>query len=76
MKETVMAIIRQVNPYSEATLDSDLLAEEVLDSLSILLLITELEKEYGFTWPEEELKAENFVTVAAICALVERARPA
>jgi len=74
MEDEIIALILEVNPYADVTLDSNLLEEGVLDSLGILNLLDGLEMKYVFKLPEEELKAENFVTVEAICALVERVR--
>jgi acyl carrier protein len=52
--------------------DSDLLADGVIDSLGITELITFLERRYGIKVADDDIDAENFRSVQAIVAFVER----
>ena len=54
--------------------DEDLLASGVVDSHGLLQLVTFLREHCGVTVPEEELTPENFQTIAAIDAFVQRER--
>jgi acyl carrier protein len=52
--------------------DSDLLADGVIDSLGITELITFLERRYGIKVLDDDIDADNFRSVQAIVAFVER----
>lgn len=52
--------------------DSDLLADGVIDSLGITELITFLERRYGIKVDDDDIDADNFRSVQAIVAFVER----
>jgi acyl carrier protein len=54
--------------------DEDLLGTGVIDSHGLLQLVTFLRGRYGIAVPEEALTPENFQTIAAIDAFVERER--
>ena len=51
-----------------------LLEHGVLDSMAIVKLIAFLEERFGVTLTDEEFDPENFETLTAIDALVERKR--
>jgi acyl carrier protein len=51
--------------------DTNLLAEHVVDSLGIFMLIAFLEDQYGISIDADEVLIENFETVAAIGRMVE-----
>jgi acyl carrier protein len=52
--------------------DADLLAADLIDSLGITELVSFLERTYGIKVGDEDLAPDNFRTVEAIVALVER----
>ena len=56
--------------------DETVLCPDVLDSLGIVALVDYLEDDLGILIPETDLVAENFVTLADVCALVARRAPA
>ena len=56
---------------AELTDDFPLLESQVLDSMGLYELVTDLEQRYGIEISDEELVPENFGTVAAIARLVE-----
>ena len=43
MEQEILHILQEINPYMEIETDTKLLEEEILDSMEILLLISELE---------------------------------
>lgn len=49
-----------------------LLTGGILDSLAAVELIAHLERRFGFTVVDEDLEVENFDSVAAITAFVQR----
>jgi methoxymalonate biosynthesis acyl carrier protein len=54
--------------------DEDLLGTGVIDSHGLLQLVTFLRERYGVETSEEALTPENFQTIAAIDAFVQRER--
>lgn len=71
MEQEIIAILSEINPYVEIRNDSKLLEEEILDSLGILVLITELEVKYGVTIPLDTIRIENFTDISSIMKLLE-----
>lgn len=66
IKKFVYDKIIEVNDECELTDISLLLDEEILDSVSILYLVTELENEYGIQIPLEDVVEENFKDIIHI----------
>lgn len=54
--------------------DEDLLGSGVIDSHGLMQLVTFLRDRYGLAIPDEALTPENFQTIRAIDAFVERER--
>jgi acyl carrier protein len=54
--------------------DENLLAQGILDSMGLLNLVTHLETRYGIAATEADMVPENFATLRAIVAFVERKR--
>lgn len=75
MKERVSAVLVQVNKKAELQLDStSLVSSGILDSLDIMSLIMDLEREFEIEIDPEDVLSENFESVSAITALVEKCR--
>ncbi len=75
MKERVSAVLVQVNKKAELHLDStSLVSSGILDSLDIMSLIMDLEREFEIEIDPEDVLSENFESVSAITALVEKCR--
>lgn len=70
MEEQILKLIAEINPYVDIEVDSNLLEEEIIDSMSILLLITELEHLYHIQIPLNNLQLEDFCGVRNIVKLV------
>ena len=60
MEQEILHILQEINPYMEIETDTKLLEEEILDSMEILLLISELEDKYQIQIPLESLQLEDF----------------
>lgn len=69
-KEKVLQILQEINPYVDITEESDLIGEEILDSTSILVLVTELEETYGIIIDEKLIVPERFASIGAITELI------
>ena len=75
MKERVSAVLVQVNKKAELHLDStSLVSSGILDSLDIMSLIMDLEREFEIEIDPEDVLSANFESVSAITALVEKCR--
>lgn len=75
MKERVRKILVQVKKELETNLNSSsLVSDGLLDSLDIMNLIMELESKLEIEIDPEDVLSENFESVDAIAALVEKCR--
>lgn len=54
--------------------DTSLIERGLLDSMAIVKLITFLEERFGVELSDDEFDPDNFETLSAIAALVERKR--
>lgn len=54
--------------------DTSFLANNVLDSLSFLHLVTFLEQQYGIKVDEDDMSPDNFESATSVAALVDRLR--
>ena len=75
--DTVRSIIRDEilnNPDLDIGSDQDLLLTEILNSLSVTLLVARLENIYSVTVRPEDVTLENFGTLTNIAKYVESLR--
>lgn len=68
----IMDIIQEIKPSAEITEDTLLLDEHVLDSLSIVSLVSELCDEFDIDITPLDVIPENFATVGNIADMIER----
>ena len=72
MEQEILHILQEINPYMEIETDTKLLEEEILDSMEILLLISELEDKYQIQIPLESLQLEDFQDILSITQFVKK----
>ena len=72
VKETVLQILKEVKPTMDLENVTDIIDGGYLDSLGIMTLITELCDRYDFDMDIDLITPDNFNSVDAIVALVER----
>lgn len=70
--EQLLAILHKMHPDVDFEMTDDLIGDGVLDSLDIVTLITEINATFDVSIPAEEIIPENFCSVEAIFALIER----
>ena len=70
--EQLLDILRDIRPDIDFAAHKDLIDSHLLDSLSILSLIAELEDEFDITIPAVEIVPKNFNSVEAMWAMIER----
>ena len=75
MNERVGEVLKRVRKGIEPHLGrTDLVSDGILDSLDIMRLIVELEGEFGIEIPPEDVLSDNFESVNAIIALIDKCR--
>ena len=72
MDEKFKEILNQVNPEILNKLDVDLVEEGVLDSFSIMRVVTKLESVYDCYITPENIIQKNFESAEAIWKMLER----
>lgn len=70
--EQLLEILQGLNPDVDFETQTALVSNGVLDSFSIVSLVAELNDAYDIEITASDLVVENFDSVAAILALVER----
>lgn len=70
MKEKILEILREINPYEDINEESRLIEDALLDSLTLVVLISEIEEAFNIKIPEDKLQPELFENVPRIEALV------
>ena len=74
-RELLRKAIREASPLGADLVFEDstpLLADGIIDSMGIFGVMTELEGALGFSFPPEELVAENFQSIDTMFAMVQR----
>ncbi len=70
--EKIFDILEDINPDIDYRTRTDLIDAHLLDSLSIISLIAELEDAFDITVPAVDIIPENFNSVQAMYALVTK----
>lgn len=76
MRDKVLAILAEEFPGIDFEASDELVADGVMDSLTITGIIAALSMEFGITIPYEEIIEENFNSVDALAAMVKRLQEA
>ena len=71
-KERVLDLLEQVLPQIDFTTSADLIDDGILDSLSIVTMISELSMEFGIEFDMGELVPEDLNSLDSIVSLVDR----
>ena len=76
MREKIIDIIIELTEYGELrnAPDTDLIEEDILDSLAFINLITRLEDEFGIEIQPTQVPGDTWRSVDGIVRMVERAR--
>lgn len=76
MREKVLEVLTEEFPGVDFEASDELVADGVMDSLTITGIIAALSMEFGITIPYEEIIEENFNSVDALADMVERLQEA
>jgi D-alanine--poly(phosphoribitol) ligase subunit 2 len=72
MKDKILEIVGQIRPDVDFAAEKALIDGGILDSFDIVSIISDLNDEFDISIRITELKPENFNSIDAIVALVER----
>lgn len=71
MKERILQILAEVLPQIDFTASDTLVDDGVLDSLSIVTLVSELSMEFDVVFDMDQLEPENLNSIDAIVETVK-----
>ena len=71
--ERITALVRETLGVDVPSPDTDLIETGLLDSLALISLLAEIEREFGFELPLDTLEVDDFRTVASAASYVEAA---
>ncbi len=71
MKERVLKLCKEVLPNIDFTASDKLVDDGILDSISIVTLVSELSLEFGVEFNLDNLEPENMNSIDAIVKTIE-----
>lgn len=72
MEKEVLELLSEAFPTIDFTASEEMVDEGILESLTLVEMISCLSMEFDIMIPYDEIIPENFNSVAAIVAMVER----
>ena len=72
MREELLQLLSSENPEIDFAASDELVDDGILDSLTIVSLIGTLSMGYGIDIPYEEIVPENFNSIDAMAAMIQR----
>ena len=72
MEQKIVEILKRMHPDVDVTGDVRLVDDGILDSLDIVTLVTELNAAFDVRIPALEILPDNFNSIGAIAAMIER----
>ena len=76
MREKVLEVLTEEFPGVDFESSDELVADGIMDSLTITGVIAALSMEFGIVIPYEEIIEDNFNSLEALAYMVERLREA
>lgn len=70
--EKLLELLRSFNSSISENMEKRIVTDGVIDSVDIVSLISELEEEFDISIPMEDVVEENFDSVNAIWAMINR----
>ena len=74
MKEQLLKLLEEIQPYEEIGFETRLFDEDILDSLEFAELLTAIEDTFEIQIPEEKINRFNFYTILEIEKLLKSLR--
>lgn len=70
--ETLLAILYEIRPEVDFANSSDLVENRLLDSLDIVVLVSDIEEVFAISIDVNDIVPENFYSLESITKLIER----
>ncbi len=70
--EQLLDILKELHPETDFETEAHLVDDGMLASFDIVMLITRIEEEFDVVIPAKDIVPENFNSVKALYALIER----
>jgi acyl carrier protein len=70
--KTILEILTEIRPEFDFTGSRNFIEEGLLDSLDVVTLVSDIEKNYGISIEGVDILPENFRNAAAIKTLLQR----
>ena len=74
MKDQILAILQEARPESDFASSENFIADSLLDSFDMVVLIGELEDQFNVVIDVTDVVPENFVSIDAISRLINSSR--
>jgi acyl carrier protein len=68
VRDKVLGILKGIRPEHDFLASQDFINDGLLDSFDIIVLVSELERELGWSIPGDCIRHDNFVSVEAMIA--------
>jgi acyl carrier protein len=72
MTERIEQVLKQIRPECDFHTSSDFISDGMLDSFDVITLVSELDRTFAISIEGTEIVPENFSTLEAIQALLDR----
>ncbi|NMC27437.1 MAG: acyl carrier protein [Syntrophomonadaceae bacterium] len=70
--EKLLEILSEIRPEVDYANETDLVNRHLLDSLDIVVLVSDIEDAYGIVIDVNDIAPENFSSLEAMLKLIER----
>jgi D-alanine--poly(phosphoribitol) ligase subunit 2 len=70
--EEILKVLAEIKPGLHPAADDELIKTGLLDSVEVMQLVMALGEEFDVEITPADLREENFHTIAALCAMVNR----
>ncbi len=70
--DELLDLLRELDPEVDFENEEALIDDRILDSLTILALIADIEETFDVTVPAVEIVPANFNSAKAMCEMIER----
>lgn len=74
MKEKLLKLLEEIQPYEEIDFETELFEEDILDSLEFAEFLTVIEDAFDICIPEDQINRANFATILEIEKLLSGLR--
>ncbi len=71
IKDKLLRMLQEINPYEDIMDETLLVHEGILDSLTLVIFMNEIEQEFDIQIPEDKLQPEFFDNINRIVELIE-----